>query len=136
MSVTKARTFATVFIVSFLAMGNGIAACDPLPDECEESDNVCDGNVANRCEGSGDTRLRTIRTDCGTDRVCVLDADNRPLCARAEDAFCPKAGESSCKSDGSGLLQSCFATSDGHLLWVDSACSDGWKCVNDVCEAP
>lgn len=131
------RRFA--FFVPFLLCGATCASvCDPLPDECEDDDNVCDGNVVNRCEQPvPEVRRMTSREDCGSERTCVLRASTGsikwPVCVRAKAAECPKEGARSCRDDGTA--SECVRTTDGRLLFQDEACGASLRCVDGLCVA-
>jgi hypothetical protein len=106
-------------------------ACDPFPDECEDDDNVCDGNVANRCDQPGpESRRVTTREDCGPSRACVIDDFGFPVCARPASQ-CEKENEFSCRDDRT--MADCVRTKDGRLVLVDTACFQGGSCVDGRC---
>lgn len=134
-------TFLRVALLApfvFLATLSALA-CDPLPDECELDDNVCDGNVANVCQQPGpEARLMTTRDDCGEARTCVLQSDSRfpgarpsPVCARANAPDCPTEGEHTCVDERTA--SECIRTSNGRLVPVDHPCGSSFTCEDGFC---
>jgi hypothetical protein len=127
----------TCLASALLTVATCIAACDPLPDECEDDDNVCDGNVANQCKYNGPEFRRTSeREDCGPSRTCVLLADGahvRPACVRGSPIVeCTTEGRRPCFGD---LLSTCVRTNDGRLVVLDHPCFwEDTKCVGDTCQ--
>jgi len=119
----------------FLCFATCASVCDPFPDECEDDDNVCDGNVANICEQPvPEARRMTTREDCGPTRACVLHATVGrpvPVCARGGAAECPSEKDVSCFDDRT--RSECIRTSDGRLVWLDTACPDGFVCSDKAC---
>jgi hypothetical protein len=99
------------------------SACDPLPDECQDDDNVCDGNVANQCQQpSPESRRMTTRIDCGPQRTCVVSVPDTgptgsrlPICADQGAPDCPNVGDHGC--DGNAIAV-CTALADGRRTWV------------------
>jgi hypothetical protein len=86
----------TVCLVSLIAVLPA-GACDPFPDEREPDDNVCEGNVANRCYRPGpESRLVTDRTDCGASRTCTISSAGEPICAERDLPKCDAAEARAC----------------------------------------
>ena len=119
-----------------LSIGTCGAGCDPLPDECEDDDNVCDGNVANKCErGAPDVRRKSSREDCGSSRTCMMVGEGLkrgPECVRGAGVECTTEGPAPCFGD---LLSDCVRTEDGRLLLWDRRCF--WEdtvCVGNTCK--
>ena len=109
---------------SFLCALFALSACDPLPDECEDDDNVCDGNVANQCQAPGaEARRMTTRIDCGAERTCVVSffsppSDFRlPVCADKGAPDCPNVGDRACHGNSVAV---CTALVGGRRAWVSS----------------
>lgn len=117
-----------------LSLATCASVCDPLPDECEDDDNVCDGNVANICDQPvPESRRLTTREDCGASRTCVVLANSGfPTCARNDGPACTTEGALSCRDERTP--SQCFRAKDGRLVSVDqSSCFKGLACVDGRC---
>lgn len=121
------RRIASFLFVS--SIGLVTLACDPFPDECELDDNVCEGNIANRCYRPGpESRLRVEREDCGEARTCVIRKDGpeiEPVCAQKNVPSCNATDARTCNVD---VVSTCMALGDGRYTWVDApTCAKGCK---------
>lgn len=92
-------------------------ACDPWPNECDDGDNVCDGNVANVCVQPGDVHARTERTDCGSQKCVVARKDDfkLPMCTARDVPACPTVGATDCRQ---GRAFECWELVGGGRTWV------------------
>jgi hypothetical protein len=134
---------ALCFGLGFVIFVSCKVAEEPLihtPDECHEDDNVCDGNVANRCEAEGSTNAALVseREDCGDDRICLfedIDASTgkkRPVCVRKGPVPCGPLGTKECNGDR--IASTCIRRYDGgQLVWRDVKCADDQICKTGDC---
>jgi hypothetical protein len=104
------------------------STCDLEGDQCDDSLNHCQGNVAIACYRPGaEVHSREQDTPCtGTDDTCFLDPTGYPFCGRGPASTCPMGN--TCNGDD---VVHCNQTLDGGYAYTDLPCAD--SLVNSHC---
>lgn len=112
------------------------STCDLEGDQCQDSLNHCQGNVAIDCYKPGEeVHARERDTTCsGVDDTCFLDPYGHPFCGRGPAPTCPTS--EAC--DGDSIVQ-CSPTIDGGYAYTDDNCNEfspGHHCVDELSGYP
>lgn len=98
---------------------HAVPACDLHPDECDGSENACQGNVAVSCQGDGESQRSLYRKDCTSIGTCVITKDTggqftSPVCAEKGPTTCTE-NTPQCRPGGYGR---CLPIATGGDAWV------------------
>lgn len=113
------------FGASLVAASN---ACDPWPNECDES--YCDGNTAVFCEQPVDGHNYEHESKCPLGTSCFISApglqkgtDLDAFCGRLQPdgTSCAPVGATSCQGAD---IRVCVLARDRKSYWLDLKCSD------------